>query len=347
VRKDDQLGLESTFTEYVNKLCDIFDEVKRVLKPTGSAWINIGDTFMGNSSYSEKGRQGFNKDKKCNMKSLVKATDKDKYGTDETRLKCFGSSELPNKCLCQIPSRFAIEMCNRGWILRNEIIWQKANCMPQSVKDRFTVNFEKVYFFTKQPRYYFEQQFEEAKDWGTRNRDCGKYTSDKNNSGQENHSGLKDGNFYKRGRNKRSVWSINTKPFSESHFAVFPMELIKTPILAGCPEYICNKCGEPKEKIIEMVDSEIQKPRKFGKTGNTDRNDTGDIYKEKEPKFMGYTDCGCNVGFHRGIVLDPFMGSGTTGKMAQLLNRDWVGIELNEEYIKLANKYLNQKTLGI
>ena len=270
-----QLGLEPTFQEYINKLCDIFDEIKRVLKKDGTCWVNIGDTYMGNSSYSEKGRQGYGNDKIGMMnKKLVKATDGEKYGTDETRLKCFGSNELKNKCLCQIPSRFAIEMTNRGWILRNEIIWHKPNCMPSSVKDRFTVDFEKLFFFTKSKKYYFEQQKEVANYDGRKKNILEPTRKYGNRNYHKNRVAVK---------NKRAVWSINTKPFSETHFAVYPKKLCVVPVRAGCPE--------------------------------------------------------------KGIVLDPFFGAGTTGLVAQELNRNWIGIELNKEYIKIAENRLKQKPL--
>ena len=142
-----QLGLESTFNEYISKLCDIFDEVKRVLKKEGTCWVNIGDTYVG-SGFGAGGKHHFLSDQA--LKNPTKF------------------AGLPNKSLCQIPSRFAIEMCNRGWILRNEIIWHKPNCMPQSVKDRFTVDFEKIFFFVKSKKYYFETQYEPAlmNRWG-------------------------------------------------------------------------------------------------------------------------------------------------------------------------------------
>lgn len=264
-----QLGLESTFQEYINKLCDIFDEVKRVLKKSGSCWVNLGDAYSG----SGKGVGG-----------------------------------IKSKSLLQIPSRFAIEMCNRGWILRNEIIWHKPNAMPSSVNDRFTVDYEKLFFFVKSKKYYFEQQKEQMKT----NHICWKSIrkhsrmvslnitkqGSKGVLGQEN-SGLRKQDqigradytgFNKRYlppkdlmRNKRSVWSINTKPFKEKHFATYPEELIITPIKACCPE--------------------------------------------------------------NGIVLDPFMGSGTTAVVARSLGLKYVGIELNPDYIKIAEKRLAQITI--
>ena len=272
-----QLGLEPTFQEYITKLCDIFDEVKRVLKKEGTCWVNIGDTYMGNSSYSAKGRQGFGNDKIGMInksKKPVRATDDDKYGESDGRLKCFGSDEVKDKSLCQIPSRFAIEMSNRGWILRNEIIWHKPNCMPQSVTDRFTVDFEKVFFFSKSKRYHFEQQMEKS-IWADKDKRAGlgrlhyrgKREGEKG-TGQENFVSLNEM------KNKRTVWTIPTKPFSDAHFATFPEKLIEPMILAGCPE--------------------------------------------------------------GGIVLDPFMGAGTTAVVALKNGRNYIGTELNPEYIKIA-----------
>lgn len=214
VRQDSQLGLESTPEAYIERLCAIFDEIRRVLKPTGTCWVNIGDTYYGG------GRNAGNKNPKIKSKQV-----RGLVNLGDTVPGPKGQS----KCLVQIPARFAIAMTDRGWILRNELIWHKPNAMPSSVRDRFTVDYEKIYFFTKSRRYYFEQQFEPQRDWGTRDRSKGKYKG----AGLAN--GL-SGNLNPKGRNKRSVWSISTKPYKEAHFATFPPELIETPIRAGCPE---------------------------------------------------------------------------------------------------------------
>jgi len=258
---DGQIGLEPTFQEYINNLCNIFDEVKRVLKKEGTCWVNMGDTYFGSGSGKEF--EGYKYQQFCGAACS---------GADNTPRTVKG--KMSDKCLCQIPSRFAIEMTNRGWILRNEIIWHKPNCMPSSVKDRFTVDFEKVFFFVKNKKYWFETQYESAtytdsrKDKGNikynnRNTNCGVTVSDK--------------------RNKRAVWRVTTKPFKEAHFATYPEDLIETPIKAGCPE--------------------------------------------------------------GGVVLDPFFGAGTTGVVAKKQNKDYIGIELNPEYIDIANKRLQQEIL--
>ena len=131
-----QLGLEPTFQEYISKLCDIFNEVKRVLKKEGTCFVNLGDTYSGN-------KEG---------KTDNKVSDYLKENSTGIHKK----ATITEKCLCQIPSRFAIEMCERGWILRNRLIWHKPNCMPSSVDDRFTVDYEDIFFFVKSRKYYFD-----------------------------------------------------------------------------------------------------------------------------------------------------------------------------------------------
>lgn len=315
-RVDSQLGLEETFNEYIERLCDIFDEVKRVLKKTGVCFVNIGDTYMGDSSYSLKGRQGFEK-----KDGVIK---KDK-------------SQCQRKSLCQIPSRFAIEMTNRGWILRNELIWRKPNVMPSPVKDRFVVDFEKVFFFTKNQYYFFETQYEpylnEINRWGGDKITPTSESEWDKGTGQETYRD-RDMRPNKEGRTKRCVWDVNTKPLKESHFASYPKKLIEPMIKAGCPEFVCSKCGQPKEKIKEKV-GEFQ--RRWGTENAEDspykqQGSTQNIYKE-----VGLTDCECGCEFKSGIVLDPFFGAGTTGIVALEQGKNYIGIELNEDYIKIAD----------
>lgn len=246
-----QLGMELTHYAYLEALLNIFDQVKRVLKKNGTCWVNIGDTYNGN-------KRG---------KTDAKVSDQLKTTSDGINKKT--AKNIGEKSLMQIPARFSIEMINRGWILRNEIIWHKPNAMPQSMTDRFTVDFEKLFFFVKCQNYYFEQQFEPQTDWGEREREQGKYK----NAGLAN--GL-SGIINPNGRNKRAVWSISTTPFNEAHFATYPEELIESPVKAGCPR--------------------------------------------------------------GGIILDPFLGSGTTAVVAKNWGRDCIGIEINPEYIKIAEQ---------
>lgn len=222
IRVDQQIGLESSVEEYITKLCDIFDEVKRVLRTDGTCWVNIGDTY----NHSNKG----------NHNGSTGTIGKPRYSGDftETLVK-HKQKNIPPKSLCLIPERFAIEMVNRGWILRNVIIWHKPNCMPQSVKDRFTVDFEYVYFFVKNEKYWFEQQFEPIKIDSLKRERRGnkdnKYSKDEyfpkgvhaNTMSQprkyRGYEGLEEEAKNRLGRNKRCVWTIQTQPFPEAHFA--------------------------------------------------------------------------------------------------------------------------------
>ena len=268
-----ELGLEPTPEMFISNLCDIFDEIKRVLRPHGSCYVNLGDSYCRTPNHTEKSGKG--------------GIETFKYGYDFKHKKNYGSA-YKAKSLVQIPSRFGIEMTNRGWILRNEIIWHKPSCLPASVRDRYTVDFEKMFFFTKNPKYYFKQQIEETKD------------------------SLQ--------RNKRTVWHINTASFKDAHFAVYPPDLIESPIDASCPEFVDKKTGKPRERVIEKTQGKVT------------------TYDDK-----GYDDKRDNSEFKPGIVLDPFFGSGTTAQVAMSQDKDWVGIELNSEYEKIFEKRLKPK----
>lgn len=348
VRKDQQLGLEPDFRDYIKDLCDIFDEVKRVLKKTGTCWVNLGDTYSSTAqgTYGEAAKFPGQTEEQRNSPA----------GQARKNYRPF--TGLPPKTLVQIPSRFAIEMTDRGWILRNEIIWYKKNVMPSSVKDRFTVDFEKIFFFTKSPRYYFEQQFEKFETGDPTSisyRANGKSDSRVGKEGGT-YAISKDGmwNPDGAGRNKRTVWQINPQPFSEAHFAVFPPKLVETPVKAGCPEQICKKCGRAKEQILEVtpgVSKETPKTQAAHEArggtgipiGTVGKSGSGRI--DPTVSHKGYTDCGCKAGFEPGVVLDPFFGSGTTGLVAEKLGRKWIGIELSEEYAAIARRRVAQQGL--
>jgi site-specific DNA-methyltransferase (adenine-specific) len=165
-------------------------------------------------------------------------------------------------------------MQKRGWIVRNVIIWHKPNCMPCSVRDRFTVDFEYLFFFVKSKKYYFKQIREPHKEESIKRT---KHNWEGHREPGSSFFGMDIKKMcHPDGRNKRCVWSITTKSFKGAHFAVYPQELIETPISAGCP--------------------------------------------------------------NGGIVLDPFMGSGTTGVVALKQNKRFIGIELNPDYIEIAKR---------
>lgn len=208
-----QLGLELSPFEYIEHLMMIFDEVRRTLKPSGACWVNIGDTYNGNKN----GNTDVNKNGKAVTSSFKKS-----------RFEGIGQ-----KSMCMIPERFAIAMCDHGWILRNKIIWHKPNVMPQSMTDRFTIDYEPFYFFTKLPTYYFNQVKEPMQSPNVKSSSGGQKTGNSN--------GIYSGNKYdakklNNVRNARTTWSINTQPSNDDHCAMFPKTLVERPIQACCPE---------------------------------------------------------------------------------------------------------------
>ena len=236
-----QLGRESTPEEYVANMVEVFRGIKRVLRDDGTVWLNLGD------SYSQ------------------------------------------TKNLVGIPWRVAFALRADGWYLRSDIIWHKPNPMPESVTDRPTKSHEYIFLLSKSQKYYYDHEAIKEKTLthdltsprgskGLDNVNSGLRKQD--GVGKRNYTGFNDRYNAPEKRNKRSVWTIPTKPFAEAHFAVFPEELIVPCILAGCPE--------------------------------------------------------------GGVVLDPFFGSGTTGIVSHKLNRKWIGIELNPEYVKMAQRRIDE-----
>jgi site-specific DNA-methyltransferase (adenine-specific) len=306
-----QLGLEPDFNLYIKHLCDIFDEVKRVLRKDGTCWVNLGDTYSGGGSgQKDTGKHGYPSDVMCCLGN-----------------KPSGNTELQNKNLCNIPSRFSIEMQNRGGIMRNKIIWHKPNCMPSSVTDRFTVDFEEIFFFVKNKKYWFEQQLvpydAPMNRWGGESlkRDTSKTKEYKDIQKIGHSSAFRVGRTMRpneQGKNMRTVWKIPTQPFPDAHFAVFPEKLVETPIKAGCPKDICTKCGKPREKIFSK---QIEVKKYSIQAGYESTN--------------GYTTCDCNAPFVPGIVLDPFMGSGTTAVYCEKNHYRWIGCDVSDKYCEM------------
>jgi len=231
-----QIGAEASIDEYISDLVAVFREVRRTLTDDGTLWLNIGD------SYTSGGRTWRDSDKKNPARGM-------NYRPPTPK-------GLKPKDLVGIPWRLALALQDDGWYLRSDIIWEKPNGQPESVKDRPTRNHEYIFLFSKSESYYYDHEAikEPSKDGKTV-------------------------------RNRRSVWKINTKPFKGAHFAVFPEELVRLCVLAG-----------------SHVSS---------------------------------------------TVLDPFLGSGTTGIVCNDNGRSFVGIELNKDYAEIAKQRLSNVTIGI
>jgi DNA modification methylase len=285
-----QIGLENTPEEYVEKLSAIFSEVRRCLKDSGTLWLNIADSYAGSGKGSSKTEYNISEIEETRFRALPRFLE-------------YKSAVCQRKSLIGIPWRLAFALQERGWILRQDIIWAKPSCMPESVKDRFCRSHEYLFLFTKQPRYYFNHKhalepatgYDGRKDTSVslgnfeaivHNRDAAAkrerwpqrgYTTKPDETGltAQHHGSNIETNVL---RTKRDVWWITTEPSEVPHYAMFPQKLITPCILCGCPE--------------------------------------------------------------NGIVLDPFMGSGTTAIVAKKLMRKYVGCEINPEYITIANMRL-------
>jgi len=260
-----------------------------------------------------------------------------------------GDTFLKNKQLGCIPFKTAIGLQKDGWILRQDIIWHKPNPMPESVKDRCTKAHEYIFLLSKNPKYYFDNEAikEDAKfPQGPNSPQSIK--KGKGEFGMDTRGGLsKIGAIPK--KNKRSVWTVTTKPFKGAHFATFPMDLIEPCVLAGCPEKICVECGKPYQRVMQQPKPlEVERNRR---SGLNDRNIGGvlDKYKRENPPIdLGLQkQCDCETNETKGgTVLDPFGGSGTTGIVANNHNRNAILIEINKEYIEIAkNRITDQGNL--
>tara|TARA_Y100001938_G_scaffold114872_1_gene157962 strand:- start:789 stop:1703 length:915 start_codon:yes stop_codon:yes gene_type:complete len=262
--EDSQIGQEKSPEEFIDELVKVFREVRNVLTDDGTCWVNLGDSYYN-----------YRPGSKAYVKQTVSKTNQDLPESSPKRgTKLEG---LKEKDLIGIPWMFAFAMRADGWHLRQDIIWHKPNPMPESVRDRCTKAHEYIFLFSKQKKYFYDNEAikEPATDWGTRDRSKGKYKV--NDYGQTPHSGLTKS--YEK-KNKRSVWSVTKKPYKGAHFATYPPDLIEPCILAG--------------------------------------SEKGDI------------------------VLDPFMGSGTTAAVAKSLGRDFIGCELHEEYGNLIKQRVEE-----
>lgn len=265
---DGQIGLESTPNAYVQKMVEVFRDVRRCLKKDGTLWLNLGDSYSGSNS-------GYTQDNKAARKGFG--------GTTLNRHR--PSHGMVPKQLIGVPWLVAFALQADGWWLRSDIIWSKPNPMPESVTDRPTKAHEYIFLLTKSDRYFYNSDAikEPAIYFDKDARSYNGKHADKQRGHGRRHAGFNDRwdlmnkqEQCSSMRNKRSVWEIATYPYSEAHFATFPEDI---------PE-ICIKAGTKE----------------------------GDI------------------------VLDPFMGSGTVGMVAKRFKRNYIGCELNQKYIEMAER---------
>ena len=217
-----QIGLEPTLREYIEKLVAVFHEVKRVLRPSGTLWLNIADSYAGST-------KGATRDK--NVYKYKQGTNKGLIGANIPPTPKNGCKA---KDLLGVPWELAFALRADGWYLRQEIIWQKPNCMPESVKDRCTKSHETIFLFAKSKRYYFDWQAIQEPCIGF-DRSCprGSRGTLTPNAGRREEGAMRQNPSDL--RRKRSVWTVSTIGSRENHFATFPPKLIEPCILAGAP----------------------------------------------------------------------------------------------------------------
>jgi len=328
-----QLGLEPDPDLYIKHLQEIFGEVKRVLKKTGTLWVVIGDTYnnpSGHHSEKSKGKQVAN----C---------------PDIT------SPKLPPKCLCMMPERLAWSLISDGWTLRNKIIWDKPNYMPSSATDRFTNKYEIIYFFTKAKTYFYDMEAVREPYTKPLDRWGGDDLVAKGSSTWSKGTGqplYRDRSLRPNpaGKQPTDIWSIPTRACAIAgvHYATFPEQLCMKAIASGCPPEVCTFCGKPRTRIVQkLVD--------MGKKSKDVRGDVIGVsqtsslyYKEKQIYInsLGWTSCKCGSygkhGYEGGILLDPFCGIGTACLVAKNMGRRYIGIDIKEEYIEAAQEQMGR-----
>ena len=323
------LGLEPTLDLYLDHMVAICREFRRVLRPDGSFWLNIGDSYNGSGGAggdygpggSREGQARYPGRNLSRGKRIPRGSGR--WGLESNA----GDAVLKRKDLLMIPARLAIALCEDGWWLRSEIIWSKGNVMPSSALDRPTRSHEQVYLFAKSEHYFYDVYavLQPLAD-----------------------STARDGRFRRApleattevGRRLRSVWTVPTGSYSGDHSASYPPELIEPMILAGTSaKGVCPVCGAPWKRLVKRTkhpsrDMEEQRASAALRTGRADGYVPGPEGKLDEVRTVGWTRT-CQ---HEGepvpaSVLDPFCGTGTTGMVCRELGRNFVGVDLSWSYL--------------
>ena len=279
---DGQLGAESSVAGWVDELRLIAQAVHRVLTPTGTYWLNVGDTF------SARPREG-----------------------------------APRKSLLLGPERLALTMVEDGWVLRSRIAWHKPNPVPTSVRDRLTSSWEYIYVFAKQPRYHFDLDAIRVPHTSAPTRPRQQHQAVAGREAWRGPNSASAGGLaalkahglvgHPLGKNPSDSWHIAASNYRGSHHATFPIELARRAIAAGCPEARCTVCRLPWQRPLIRSISAARR---------------GQLAPS----------CTCPPQPEPGLVLDPFMGSGTTAIAAEALQRDWLGIELSPDFAAEAHQ---------
>jgi len=330
---DGQIGLEESPDAYVAAMVEVFRGVRRALRDDGVVFLNVGDSYSG-------GKTG--RDDKQNGGGLYDGRQSG-WVDGMTRQRPVPSGLKP-KDLCMMPWRVALALQADGWYLRSVIVWAKKSPMPESVTDRPTSAWEPIFLLAKSERYFYDAEpiRETPKPWNqgwVRAPKCGEARV--HGAGA---AGVTEKQYAEvKGANCRNVWSLGAEPYAEAHFATFPTEIPRRAIKAGTSEKgACPACGAPWTRVVERGTNGMDEANAHERTGDWTQERSG---KAKCPSGLivsGRTSgwapgCDCNAGEPVPcVVLDPFLGSGTTIAVARQLGRHGVGCELNPEYVELA-----------
>lgn len=351
-----QIGLEKTPEAYVERMVEVFREIRRVLRNDGTVWLNLGDSYCPDHG-QKRHTTNEGKENWGIQANTVGSRARDSRGP---------SGHLKPKDLVGIPWKVAFALQEDGWYLRSDVIWAKSSCMPEAVKDRPTKAHEYVFLLTKSPYYFYDQ--EAIREGLTmkpqrrlKQRDSERDRAmrpDKKYLYELSDEPIQQGN--PGGRNKRTVWNVNPRPYKGAHFATWPPELVEPMILAGTSECgACPACGAPWERVVTKGEPDEEHKKLCGadKSGGyqgqaikdyegTKAENPSDVKRrilEGLRKKTYRWEPSCECGSHptaRCVVLDPFSGSATTGMVALRLGRDYIGIDINAEYLPLARARL-------
>ncbi len=334
------LGLEPTPQMFVGHLVMIMNEVRRVLKPSGVAFVNIGDSYASKAGgYNVNGSRGAN--------AVISKGTQSAVLSHKKRTPPIGIKE---KDLMGIPWLLSFALRDAGWYLRQDVIWSKGNTVPESVLDRCTKSHEYIFHLSKSKIYYHDA--EAIKEPSKEPEDDRGARKNRKRFPTKQINGIRNSGVYPMA-NKRSVWQFNTSPFPDAHFATFPEELPELCVKAGSSEHgCCSECGKPWKRIL----------KKSGQLAGRDRNHGGRVDGKARPAqwengqnptstaTVGWQpSCTCFMGgggistVVPAVVLDPFSGSNTTGATAKKLGRDFISFEMNPDYIKIAEKRMGKE----